>query len=125
MAKTLAMVFGIVFVLVGVLGFVPNPLVSPDGLFEVNTMHNLIHLVIGLVLLAVSFMAPAMSALWLKIFGAVYLLLAILGFLMVPDGGLLLGAMTNVADHWLHVVLAVALLAAGFLAKAPSPSSSM
>ena len=43
-AKTAAVVLGIVFLAVGILGFFPNPLVSPTGFFVVNTTHNIIHL---------------------------------------------------------------------------------
>ena len=42
-AKTAAVVLGIVFLAVGILGFFPNPLVSPTGFFVVNTTHNIIH----------------------------------------------------------------------------------
>ena len=35
-AKTAAIVLGAVFILVGILGFIPNPLVSPTGLFAVT-----------------------------------------------------------------------------------------
>lgn len=115
MAKTLAIVFGIVFVLVGLLGFVPNPIVGANGIFVTNTLHDLVHLLFGIILLLVAFMAPMKSALWLKILGIVYLLLAVIGFVLVPSGGPLLGLVdTNMADHWLHVVLGVVLLAAGF-----------
>jgi hypothetical protein len=38
--RTVAKTFGYVFVAIGVLGFVPNPLVSADGLFQVNATHN-------------------------------------------------------------------------------------
>ncbi|MDB5264819.1 MAG: TonB-dependent siderophore receptor [Parcubacteria group bacterium] len=118
MAKTIAIIFGVVFVLVGVLGFVPNPLVGPTGLFETDTLHNLVHLLFGIILLAVAFMAPAVSSLWLKILGVVYLLLAVLGFLTIDMGGELFGLVhMNHADHWLHVFLGVVLLLAGFLAK--------
>lgn len=118
MAKTLAMVFGIVFVLVGILGFVPNPLVGATGIFETNLMHDLVHLVFGIILLVVAFKAPMKSALWLKILGLVYLIIAVLGFVMVPGGGLLLGLVhTNDADHWLHIVLGIVLLAGGFAGK--------
>jgi hypothetical protein len=51
-AKTAAVVLGIVFLAVGILGFFPNPLLSPTGLFVVNTAHNLVHLISGAVLLA-------------------------------------------------------------------------
>ncbi|HYD93296.1 MAG TPA: DUF4383 domain-containing protein [Candidatus Paceibacterota bacterium] len=128
MAKKLAYVFGIIFVLVGLLGFVPNPIVGPGALFETDLLHNLVHLIIGIVLLGVAMKAPAKSALWLKIFGVIYLILAILGFLMVPEGGELLGLVaTNHADHWLHVVLAIVLLAAGFMGKGgakPTPTAA-
>jgi hypothetical protein len=51
MAKTLALVFGIVFIVVGILGFIPNPIVGHDALFHTNSVHNLVHLIIGIVLL--------------------------------------------------------------------------
>jgi hypothetical protein len=38
---------GSVFVLVGFLGFVPNPIVSPEGMFQTNAMHNLVNLLNG------------------------------------------------------------------------------
>ncbi len=123
MAKKLAVVFGVIFVLVGVLGFVPNPIVGASGLFMTNTLHDLVHLGIGIILLVVAISAPAKSALWLKIFGVVYLLLVVLGFLLIPSGGALLGLVTmNTADHFLHLVLGIVLLAAGFMS---SNSSSM
>jgi hypothetical protein len=118
MAKTLALVFGIVFILVGVLGFVPNPLVGMGALFDTNLAHNLVHLVFGIILVGCALRMPSQSALWLKILGVVYLLIAVLGFVMVPNGGSLLGIVeTNMADHLLHVVLGVVLLVAGFVGK--------
>lgn len=118
MAKTVAVVFGIIFVLVGLLGFVDNPLVGPMGVFETDMMHNLVHLLFGIILLLVAFTAPMRSAMWLKILGVVYLILALVGFLMVPEGGALLGLVhANHADHWLHVVLGVVLLGAGFMSN--------
>jgi hypothetical protein len=125
MAKTLAIVFGIVFVLVGILGWVPNPLVGAGAIFDTNHAHDLVHLLFGLILLAVGFMAPAASALWLKILGVVYLLIAVLGFLLVPNGGNLLGLVTtNMADHLLHIVLGVVLLVAGFAGMGAKPMAA-
>ena len=115
MSKTLAIVFGIIFVLVGLLGFVSNPLVGASALFATNTLHDLVHLVIGLILLGVAFWSPMQSPLWLKIIGWVYLVIAILGFLLVSGTGDLLGLVTiNAADDWLHIVLAVILLVVGY-----------
>lgn len=120
MAKTLAYIFGIIFVLVGLLGlFVSNPLVGQGSLFDTNTAHDLVHLIIGLILLAVAMWAPMQSSMWLKIVGAVYLLVAILGlFTSSPLLGLV---EINDADNWLHIVLGVVLLAAGVWAKDPMP----
>lgn len=119
MAKKLAMIFGAVFVLVGVLGFIPNPLVGAEGaIFETDLMHNLVHLLFGVILLVVAMKNEAASALWLMILGIVYLVLAVLGFLTIPEEGELLGLVhMNHADHWLHVGLAVLLIGSSFLAK--------
>jgi hypothetical protein len=128
MAKKLALVLGIVLVILGVLGYVSNPLIGASGLFETNGLHNLVNLVIGIILLIVAFAAPGKSGLWLKIFGIIYLILVVLGFLMVPSGGMLLGMATNVADHWLHLVLGVVLLVGGFMggsSSSPTPPAPM
>jgi hypothetical protein len=112
-AKTAAIVLGVVFLAVGVLGFIPNPLISPTGLFVVNPLHNLVHLVSGAVLLAGAYTSLGAS-LALKIIGVVYAAVAVLGLL--SGGTMLLGLIAvNHADHWLHVALAVVILAAGFL----------
>jgi hypothetical protein len=125
-AKMLATVFGVVFVLVGLLGFVGNPIVGSMGIFMTNHAHDVVHLLIGIVLLVVAYTAPAMSALWLKIVGVVYLLIAILGFVMIPSGGDLLGFISmNMADHWLHVVLGIVIVAAGFWASDSRPMAAM
>lgn len=119
MAKTLLYVFGVVFLVVGALGFVSNPLVGADGaLFETDTLHNIVHLAFGVVFILVGMMAPANAAMTLTVGGVVYAVLAVLGFLLVPGEGLLLGLVhTNTADHWLHTALAVVLLGAGYMAK--------
>ena len=118
MAKKLALLFGVVFLLVGLLGFVENPLVGMGAIFETDLMHNLVHILFGVVLLVVALKAPVKSGLWLKVLGVVYLVLAVLGFLMVPEGGALLGLVNaNGADHWLHIVLGLVLLVGGFMAS--------
>lgn len=110
-AKMAAIVLGIVFVVVGLLGFVNNPVL---GIFQVNLAHNIIHLVSGLILLAGAYSSLG-SGMALKIIGVVYALVAILGFFLVSADGMLLGFIAmNEADKWLHVVLAIVILAAGF-----------
>ena len=112
-AKNAAMLFGIVFLIVGALGYVDNPIVGPNGLFLTNPLHNIIHIASGIVLLLGVYTGLG-SSLALKIVGVVYGLVAICGFFMVMDG-MMFGVAINEADKWLHVGLAAAILAAGFL----------
>jgi Domain of unknown function (DUF4383) len=121
-ARNAAILFGVVFLLVGALGYVPNPIVGPTGIFATNSLHNIIHLVSGVVLLAGAFsgLGPSLA---LKIIGVVYGLVAICGFFMVMDG-MMMGVAINDADKWLHVGLAVAILAAGFLLPGDSAPAS-
>ena len=110
-AKLAATVIGIVFVAVGLLGFVNNPVL---GLFAVDTIHNLIHILSGVVLLAGAYSSLG-SSMALKIVGIVYGIVAILGFFLVNEAGMLLGIfVVNTADKWLHVGLAVVILLAAF-----------
>lgn len=110
--KLAATVFGAVFVLVGLLGFVGGltPKGNLLGLFAVSPLHNIIHLAGGLVLLVAAFTAEGRGArATLLVFGAVYALVTVLGFVAGP---LLtkLGVAINGMDNVLHLVLAVALL---------------
>ncbi len=124
MAKKFAMLFGIVFVIVGILGFIKNPIVGAGGYFETDLLHNLVHLVIGVLLLYGQGKGEAQAATFLKVVGIIYLLLAVLGFLM--PGGKLIGLVAvNMADHWLHLVLGVIITAIGFSAKGSSMGSGM
>ena len=118
-ARTAAFVLGIVFLIVGVLGYVPNPIVghTSDGgpaIFVTNNLHNLVHIISGILLLIGVYTALTPS-LALKILGIVYAIVAVLGFVMMKGGdGMMFGIQMNMLDHWLHVVLAIVLLAAGF-----------
>ena len=113
MAKTIGLVLGVVFLAVGLLGMlVANPLVGPGALFETNTLHDLVHLATGLLFVLVALFAESSMAMFMKIFGVVYLLVAVLGFL---SGGMILGLIAaNTADHLLHVVLGVVILGLGW-----------
>ncbi len=122
MAKTLAMIFGIVFVLVAILGFATDgPLL---GVFLTDGVHDAIHLLVGVILIWVA-AANGNSAGALKVFGVIYLLLAIVGFIQFGTSGMgkLLGlAEANAADNYLHLVLGLVLWIAG---KASAGSNSM
>lgn len=109
MAKKFAMIFGWIFVVVGVLGFVPNPLVGEGAFFHADTAHNVFHLVSGAALLYVAYKATHKAATALRVLGVIYLVLAVLGFF--TDSSSLLGVVEiNDADNWLHLALGVLLL---------------
>jgi hypothetical protein len=102
MAAKLSRLLGIVFVVAGVLGFIPS--LAPNGyllgLFPVSLMHNVAHIVLGLWGLAMGGM------LYLRAIALIYAALAVIGLLpmgqdflgMIPLGG---------NDVWLHAGLAV------------------
>ncbi|MFZ2887170.1 MAG: DUF4383 domain-containing protein [Minisyncoccia bacterium] len=114
MVQTLAWVFGVVLTLVGILGFVPG--VTTDmmllGIFHVDMLHSIVHILSGLAALAAAW-GMYSSRLYFQVFGVVYGLVAILGF--VTGGALLFE--TNMADNLLHVVIAAVALYAGFMMK--------
>jgi hypothetical protein len=116
MIKKWAVLFGVVFVIVGALGFIPNPIVGSAGIFRTDVLHNIVHLLVGIVLLLAA-KSESASALWLKIWGAVYLVLFLDGIVQVHmNGDKLLGIVTaNPADTYLHLVLGIVLLIVGFV----------
>ena len=111
------MLVGVVLTLVGILGlFMDSPLL---GLFEVNATHNWIHLLSGVIGVAMAMQGENQARTYAKVFGVIYALVTVLGFAM---GGNVLGLFhANGADNLLHLVLAAVLLWAGF---APSRSSN-
>ena len=113
-SKNACLVFGSVFVLAGLLGFVPNPLVAPDGVFAVNAMHNMVHLLTGAAFLAGGLFLPGKERLTIQVIAGAYLGVAVLGFL--TSGDMLLGIVRlNEADRWLHLGLAIAILTAALI----------
>lgn len=120
-AKLITNVFGVTFILAGLLGFVPNPIVAPDGVFAVNTMHNLVHILTGAAFIAGGTFGFARQTI-LGI-GIAYVAVTVLGILTTSD--MLLGLVhINVADRWLHAGLAVAILAAGYVSSEQTDTSA-
>jgi Domain of unknown function (DUF4383) len=118
MAKTMAILFGVVFLVVGILGFVPA--VTKDdmllGIFHVNAAHNCVHLLSGVVALICGMAGVGASRLYFKIFGLVYGAVAVLGFLNPGEHTMLLGLISNnTADTWLHVAISAVSLIVGFM----------
>lgn len=115
--------FGIVLTLVGILGFVPG--ITSGGLllgiFMVDPLHNIVHLVSGLLALGAVWMWRSYLKLYFQVFGVVYALVTVIGFFDPTLFGLM---MVNMADNLLHVVIAAAALWAGFGMKQESMAMS-
>jgi 4-hydroxybenzoate polyprenyltransferase len=122
-----SVVVGVVFLLVGALGFVPGVTTDYDtlalaghhsdarlfGVFEVSALHNAVHVLFGVLglLLWRTFNG---ARIFLLAGGAVYALLAFYGVLVDHDGPANV-VPVNVADNWLHLALAVGMLTLGLL----------
>jgi len=120
MYKKLALLFGAVFFLVGLMGFVPNTLVGPAGFFETNTAHNFVHLLFGILLAACGMTDEKTASLALVISGAMYLLVGMAGMVATGNahGAMLFDTIhVNRADNWLHLLLGVILVGAGTARK--------
>ncbi|MGK9147998.1 DUF4383 domain-containing protein [Plantibacter flavus] len=120
--RLLATVFGAVYVLVGMLGsLVSGGLAFAAtqgglllGVFEVNPLHNVAHILIGAALLIAGLSSAAAAKTVNTAIGAVYLLLGVVGFFIV--GSALNVLALNTADHVLHLASAVVLLGVGLAA---------
>jgi cyanate permease len=106
--QTLALAFGAVYAVVGVIGFFVSssvPFAGERGAsllgFDVNGLHNIVHLLIGLALVAASRTHAAAKSTNLTI-GAVYLLLAVLGPFINNTALDIVGL--NGPDHVLHAL---------------------
>ncbi len=110
--KKLALVFGVVFALVGVIGLLGGfGIVGPSGIFSTDSIHDWVHIISGVAFLIVAFAVPMHSSMAMKVFGVVYLLVGVLGFFGSPVLGFL---EVNSADNFLHIVLGAVILWAGF-----------
>ena len=117
----------VVFLLVGILGFVPGVTTHYDqlaaaghhsgalllGLFNVSVLHNVVHLAFGVAGLAMA-RTVASSRAFLIGGGIVYVVLWLYG-LVIDHGSAANFVPVNSADDWLHLVLAIGMIALGVL----------
>jgi hypothetical protein len=140
--RTMARVFGVVFIVVGILGFVPGITSAAGhenhrnedlvvggpghgallGLFHVNLLHNLVHIAFGVWgLMAAGSLAN--SRVYFRGVGVIYAVLAVLGLIPAANIHNTFGLIPiHGHDVWLHAVLAIAGLYLGFAAKATDVS---
>ena len=123
--KRIAVIFGIVFVIVGVLGWVSavNPGGKLLGIFDVNAAHNVVHLATGVLAIIAGAMGEKAPRVFFQAFGVIYGLVAVLGF-FYGDAPLLGIVANNAADSVLHVVIAVVALYLGFGMKSEVPAAT-
>lgn len=128
MVQLLTLVVGGVFLLVGLLGFIPG--ITTDygemqfaghesgamllGIFQVSILHNVVHLLFGIAGVAMSRTVQASRA-FLVGGGAIYLVLWLYGLLVSAESTANF-VPVNVADDWLHFVLGAGMIALGVLA---------
>ena len=127
-----ATLVGVVFLLVGVLGFIPG--ITTDrgsleaagheshaellGIFQVSVLHNVVHLLLGAAGVALA-RRPSSGRAFLVGGGAIYLVLFLYGLVVDKDSQANFVPL-NRADDWLHLVLGAGMIALGVvLAKRP------
>lgn len=123
MQKNLALIFAVVFLVIGVAGFVPA--LAPAnmdgqmllGIFQINTVQSVIHLLTAAAAFAGFLGGSYYAATYFKVFGIVYAAVALWGLpgLMHTFDGVLFGMIhVNLATELLHIVIAVVALYGGF-----------
>ena len=119
--------FGLVFIVIGVLGFVPGITGNYEalyfsgytseavllGVFQVSILHNIVHLLFGFLGLIMA-RTHSLARIYLIGGGMVYLLLFIYG-LIVPHHSESNFVPVNTADNWLHLILAVVMVGLGLI----------
>ncbi|HYD91664.1 MAG TPA: DUF4383 domain-containing protein [Flavobacterium sp.] len=109
-AKNIVTLLGVVFLVLGIWGFFTSEIL---GLFAVDTVHNVIHLVSGIVALAMAARGEDSARVFAQVFGAAYAIITIVGLLWPNDH--VLGMVTiDTAGNFLHLVLAVVLIWIGY-----------
>ena len=124
LAQMLALLFGLVFLGAGILGFIPGITTDYDemkfagneseaqllGIFQVSILHNIVHLLFGVAgLVAARTWESART--YLLAAGIIYVILFVYG-LIVGDNDDANFVPIDTADDWLHLVLALGLLGA-------------
>ena len=125
-ATSVAWVFAASFYAAAAIGFIPNPLLGPHGLFQTNTAHNLVHLLTGVGFTIVALAGPKASVVFMQAFGVIYLLTGVIGFLATGldgDGHLLGLVHLNNPDNFLHLGLGLVIGVAGWCFHARSASA--
>jgi hypothetical protein len=118
MLRPTAVVFGLTFLLLGILGFVPYLVNSGNlfGIFRFNYEYRMAHIFSGILGILCGLYSREASRLFFLIFGLIFGLFAIMGF--ISPSGMLFGMFdNNRADSWFNAVAATFALYMGFAKK--------
>lgn len=129
MAKTIALIFGVIYTLVGIAGFLsplggtygmtPVPLL---GVFYINLVHNIVHLAIGIPGLLMAGTEES-AARYLRVFGIILVLVAVIGFIRVIEANIHGFLPIGGQDVWLHLVSGLVMLWGASTAGRPARAS--
>ncbi|MCW4386289.1 DUF4383 domain-containing protein [Salinibacterium sp. SYSU T00001] len=122
-----SLIVGIVFLLVGILGFIPGITTNFDtiqfagheseamllGIFQVSILHNIVHLLFGVLGIALARSISGSKA-YLVWGGVIYLVLWLYGLFFSGDTAANFVPLNN-ADNWLHLFLGIGMIALGLL----------
>lgn len=132
-AQLYAMIFGITLVGAGIVGFFYEASFSSGndaardavfGILDVNGWHNLVHILSGVIGLAVVG-SYANARLYALLFGAVYIVVAILGFIYGNGDEIFSIVPVNTEDNVLHALIGIAGIGAGMATPAePAPTTT-
>ena len=134
--RNAAKAVGAVFLLVGILGFIPGitqhiyPISFAGhggndtliGLFKVSVLHNIVHLLFGVAGLAMAKTTRSATT-YLVGGGIIYLVLAIYGA-VIDTGSAANFVPVNTADNWLHLVLGIGMVALGLIGGRARPATA-
>jgi hypothetical protein len=125
-----SLVLGIIFLLIGLAGFFPGLLQTPEhaadvavtesfgrlmGLFPVNSLHNLVHIIFGIWGI-VAYRSYSGARVYSRAVAIIYAVLAVMG--IIPGLNTTFGLIPLYGhDIWLHAVIAIAAAYFGFVAS--------
>ncbi len=113
--KTFALILGIVLLLVGIIGFINNPLVGDNRYFGTNTFQDILHLIAGAIGVYVG--TKGRGPTYNSTIGWIGIVLGILGFIPGIKGLLLNWFNINTEISVLHVVIGIVALAVYYKAS--------
>ena len=130
-AQVFALVIGLTLVVAGIAGFFYNasfdtgddlPRDALIGILDINGWHNVLHIATGVIGLALAGSYDS-ARLFAIVVGGAYIVVAVAGFI-TGNGGVLVGLIPiNTEDNFLHLLIGIAGLGAGFATPAVEPPS--